>query len=192
MAVAAMLLPLGVGLLRDAGLGRGESNFGRALMIATAFGPLIGGIATPAGTAANLVAIAQLEAAGAASTCRSCAGWCYGVPASLLMIPFGVAAAAVALSAGDRSAAVQRRGRSAAAARARTAAVRPNAARCSIFRRRDRPLAARRRCSAAWTRRAHRAAGRGRGAGRRARAVPAGHPRADVEGGRSATSSGAG
>ena len=41
----------------------GESNFGRALMIATAFGPLIGGIATPAGTAANLVAIAQLQAA---------------------------------------------------------------------------------------------------------------------------------
>ena len=30
-------------------------------MIATAFGPLIGGIATPAGTAANLVAIAQLK-----------------------------------------------------------------------------------------------------------------------------------
>jgi len=55
MAVAAMLLPLGVGLLRDAGLQPGRSNFGRALMIATAFGPLIGGIATPAGTAANLV-----------------------------------------------------------------------------------------------------------------------------------------
>ena len=61
MAVAAMLLPLGVGLLRDAGLGRAQSNFGRALMIAAAFGPLIGGIATPAGTAANLVAIAQLK-----------------------------------------------------------------------------------------------------------------------------------
>ena len=57
MAVAAMLLPLGVGLLHDAGLPPGESNFGRSLMIATAFGPLIGGIATPAGTAANLVAI---------------------------------------------------------------------------------------------------------------------------------------
>ena len=34
---------------------------GGRIMIATAFGPLIGGIATPAGTAANLVAIAQLR-----------------------------------------------------------------------------------------------------------------------------------
>ena len=61
MAVADMLLPIGVGLLNDAGLRPRESNFGRALMIAAAFGPLIGGIATPAGTAANLVAIAQLK-----------------------------------------------------------------------------------------------------------------------------------
>ena len=61
MAVAAMLLPLAVGLLRDAELAPGRSQFGRALMIATAFGPLIGGIATPAGTAANLVAIAQIK-----------------------------------------------------------------------------------------------------------------------------------
>src|SRR5688572_12780214 len=61
VAVAAMLLPVGVGLLRDAGLRPGESQFGRALMIAVAFGPLIGGIATPAGTSANLVAMAQLK-----------------------------------------------------------------------------------------------------------------------------------
>src|SRR6267142_2359691 len=61
IAVAAMLLPLGIGLLQDAGLRPGQSNFGRALMIATAFGPLIGGIATPAGTAANLIAIGQLK-----------------------------------------------------------------------------------------------------------------------------------
>src|SRR5262249_57156260 len=64
IAVAAMLFPVGVGLLQDAGLRPAHSNFGRALMIATAFGPLIGGIATPAGTAANLVAIAQLKQLG--------------------------------------------------------------------------------------------------------------------------------
>jgi len=87
MAVAAMLLPLGVGLLRDAGLRPGESNFGRSLMIATAFGPLIGGIATPAGTAANLVAIAQLQQL--AHTEVSFLRWMLlGTPASLLMIPF--------------------------------------------------------------------------------------------------------
>src|SRR6187200_3569756 len=88
MAVAAMLLPLGVGLLRDAALPPGHSNFGRALMIATAFGPLIGGIATPAGTAANLVAISQLKQL--ANVDVSFTRWMlYGVPASTLMIPIG-------------------------------------------------------------------------------------------------------
>lgn len=87
MAVAAMLLPLGVGLLRDAGMEPGKSNFGRALMISCAFGPLIGGIATPAGTAANLVAIAQIKQLAGVNV--SFLQWmAYGLPASLLMIPF--------------------------------------------------------------------------------------------------------
>ena len=86
MAVAALLLPLGVGVLRDAGLKPRESNFGRALMIACAFGPLIGGIATPAGTGANLAAVGYLrELAGLEI---SFFRWmAYGVPAALLMIP---------------------------------------------------------------------------------------------------------
>ncbi len=86
MAAAAILLPVGVGLLRDVDMRPGESNFGRALMIATAFGPLIGGIATPAGTGANLVAIAQLRQL--ANVDISFTYWMsYGVPASLLMLP---------------------------------------------------------------------------------------------------------
>lgn len=87
MAVAAMLLPLGVGLLRDAGL-RPESgsNVGRAVMISTAFGALIGGIATPAGTAANIVAMAQMRQLAGIEI--SFTGWmAYGVPAALLMVP---------------------------------------------------------------------------------------------------------
>src|ERR1041384_909845 len=87
IAVAALLLPLGVGLLQDAGLRPGQSNFGRALMIATAFGPLIRGIATPAGTAANIVAVGQLKQLAGADV--SFWRWMtLGVPASLLMIPF--------------------------------------------------------------------------------------------------------
>jgi solute carrier family 13 (sodium-dependent dicarboxylate transporter), member 2/3/5 len=87
IAVAAMLLPLGMGLLRDAGLRPGQSNFGRALMISVAFGPLIGGIATPAGTAANLVAIAQLKQLAQVNV--SFVRWTvYGMPASLMMVPF--------------------------------------------------------------------------------------------------------
>ena len=56
-------------------------------MIATAFGPLIGGIATPAGTAANLVAIAQTQAARRTWRSRSRRWMLYGVPAAMLMVP---------------------------------------------------------------------------------------------------------
>jgi sodium-dependent dicarboxylate transporter 2/3/5 len=86
MAVAAMLLPIGLGILRDADAKPLQSNFGRTIMIAVAFGPLIGGIATPAGTAANLVAIAQLKQL--AHTDVSFARWMlYGPPACILMVP---------------------------------------------------------------------------------------------------------
>lgn len=86
MAVAAMLLPLAMGLLADSGCKPGQSNVGRAVMIATAFGPLIGGIATPAGTAANIVAIAQVKQLVGIEI--SFLQWmAYGVPAALLMVP---------------------------------------------------------------------------------------------------------
>ncbi len=63
-----------------------KSNFGRAIMIAAAFGPLIGGIATPAGNGANLVAIAQLDQLAQMEV--SFHLWmAYGVPAALFMIP---------------------------------------------------------------------------------------------------------
>jgi sodium-dependent dicarboxylate transporter 2/3/5 len=86
MAVAAMLLPVARGIATDANLARGHSNFGRALMIAVAFGRLIGGIATPAGAGANIVALAQLKQL--ANVDVSFTRWMLlGVPASLLMIP---------------------------------------------------------------------------------------------------------
>ena len=86
MAVAAMLLPIGIGILRDANVQPLRSNFGRVIMIAVAFGPLIGGIATPAGTGANLVAIAQLKQLAHVDV--SFGRWMlYGVPACALMVP---------------------------------------------------------------------------------------------------------
>src|SRR5688572_8184726 len=88
MACAAMMLPIALGIAKDAGLRPGHSNFGRALFIAVAFGPLIGGIATPAGTAANIVAIAQLREL--ADVNISFTQWMVlGFPASLLMVPVG-------------------------------------------------------------------------------------------------------
>ncbi len=88
MAVAAVMLPLGVGVLKDAGLQPLQSNYGRALMISCAYGPLIGGIGTPAGTAANLIALSYLEELAGVSI--SFGQWMLmGVPAAMLMIPAG-------------------------------------------------------------------------------------------------------
>lgn len=88
MAVAAIMFPLGVGLLKEAGLKPLQSNFGRALMISCAYGPLIGGISTPAGTGANPVAIRYLYQL--AQVDISFLTWMsLGLPATLMMIPIG-------------------------------------------------------------------------------------------------------
>ena len=88
MAVAAVMLPLGVGVLKDAGLQPLRSNYGRALMISCAYGPLIGRIGTPAGTAANLIALSYLEELAGVSI--SFGQWMLmGVRAAMLMIPAG-------------------------------------------------------------------------------------------------------
>jgi len=86
MAVAAILMPLGAGILRHAGIRRLESNFGRALMIACAWGPLIGGVATPAGCGPNPLTIGYLrDLAGINFTFGQ---WMLlGVPAMLMMLP---------------------------------------------------------------------------------------------------------
>ncbi len=84
-AVAAMLMPLGVAILREEGVKPKESNFGRALMIACAWGPIIGGIMAPSGAGPNPLAIGFLkEMAGIDLTF---VGWMtYGVPAGLLIL----------------------------------------------------------------------------------------------------------
>ena len=61
MAVAAILMPLGRAVLEENDRKPLKSNFGKALMIACAWGPLIGGIATPAGCGANPIAIQFLQ-----------------------------------------------------------------------------------------------------------------------------------
>ncbi len=88
MAVAAMLMPIGVSILRDANLKPLQSNFGRALMIACAWGPLIGGISTPAGCGPNPLTIGFLK--DLAGIDFSFLQWmALGYPAMILMIPFG-------------------------------------------------------------------------------------------------------
>ena len=86
MAVAAMLLPLGVGILKREKLSPGRSNFGKALMIACAWGPIIGGVATPAGCGPNPLAIGFLR--DLAGVNINFARWmAIGVPSAALMVP---------------------------------------------------------------------------------------------------------
>jgi len=88
MAVAAILMPLGAALLRKTGVKPLESNFGKALMISCAWGPLFGGIATPAGCGPNPLAIGFLREL--AKIDITFLQWmALGLPAALLMIPAG-------------------------------------------------------------------------------------------------------
>ena len=84
-AVAAMLMPLGVAILKEEGIKPLKSNFGKGLMIACAWGPIVGGIMAPSGAGPNPLAIGFLkEMAGVDLTFI---GWMvYGVPAGLLIL----------------------------------------------------------------------------------------------------------
>lgn len=86
MAVAAMLMPLARAILVEEGCEPKKSNFGKALMIAVAWGALIGGIATPAGTGSNPIALQFLS--NMAGIKLSFVDWMsYGVPSALLILP---------------------------------------------------------------------------------------------------------
>lgn len=86
MSVAAILLPMAITILKRAGHEPRESNFGRALMIAIAWGPAIGGITTPVGNGANIIALGYLrELAGIPINFVT---WMMvGVPAALMILP---------------------------------------------------------------------------------------------------------
>jgi sodium-dependent dicarboxylate transporter 2/3/5 len=86
MAVAAVLLPIGVSILKDAGVQPMKSNFGKALMISCAWGPLIGGVTTPAGCGPNPLTMGFLK--DMAGIDFSFTDWMIlGYPAAILMLP---------------------------------------------------------------------------------------------------------
>ena len=86
MAVAAIMLPIGVVILRDAAVQPMKSNFGKALMISCAWGPLIGGITTPAGCGPNPLTMGFLK--DLAGIDFSFTDWMLlGFPAAILMLP---------------------------------------------------------------------------------------------------------
>lgn len=88
MAVAAMLLPLGVGILQSAGCRPLQSNFGRALMIGIVWGALIGGTATPAGCGPNILAMEFVRKLAKMEV--TFPQWmAVGIPGALAMVPVG-------------------------------------------------------------------------------------------------------
>ncbi|MGM9521792.1 MAG: SLC13 family permease [Oscillospiraceae bacterium] len=85
MAVSAMLMPIAVAILEREGLKPMKSNFGKALLIACAWGPIVGGIATPAGSSPNPISIALLK--DMADTEITFIDWMkYGVPSAIILI----------------------------------------------------------------------------------------------------------
>ncbi len=88
MAVAAILMPLAVSILQNAGCKPLESNFGKALLISCAWGPLFGGIGTPAGCAPNPIAVAYLKSL--ANIDIGFVEWMLlGVPGVVVLVPLG-------------------------------------------------------------------------------------------------------
>ena len=85
MAAAAILMPLAVTILQEEKMEPMKSNFGKALMIACAWGPLIGGIGTPAGAGPNPLAIGFIS--DIAGIDISFTQWMiYGIPSVVLLI----------------------------------------------------------------------------------------------------------
>ena len=85
LSAAAVIIPLGLALLEANRVPKGRSNLGKAVMIACAWGPLIGAVATPAGSTSNVVAMGFLSELSAVDI--SFLQWMtVGLPAALLMI----------------------------------------------------------------------------------------------------------
>jgi len=87
MGVAAILLPIAKEILEDSDRKPMESNFGKALMISIAWGCGIGGMGTPVGNGANILAIGFLK--DMANLDITFIDWMkVGVPAIILLLPF--------------------------------------------------------------------------------------------------------
>jgi len=86
LAAAALMLPLALGLLQAEGETPGTSRFGRSLMMAVAWGPLIGACGTPAGSGSNPVVVRFM--AELAHFNIGFVDWmAFGVPVVIILVP---------------------------------------------------------------------------------------------------------
>lgn len=86
LAATSVLVAMAQAILTRGGFNNTRSNFGRALLLATSWGPLIGSIGTPAGAGANTLMIGYLKELAGVDV--SFAQWtALGLPVTLLLIP---------------------------------------------------------------------------------------------------------
>lgn len=64
MAAVGIMIPIGIAVLTTIGSVRGESNFGKAIMLGISWGSVFGGITTPSGVSSNIIAMKFLGNAG--------------------------------------------------------------------------------------------------------------------------------
>ena len=85
LSAAAIITPLGIALLEANQAPKGRSSLGKAVMIACAWGPLIGAVATPAGSTSNVLAMGFLRELAGVNI--SFVQWmAVALPAALMMI----------------------------------------------------------------------------------------------------------
>jgi len=86
MASSAIIMPLALAVLNEEGAKPGESKFGRALMLAVAWGALIGAVGTPAGSGSNPLVVKFMSSL--AHVDISFTQWMIlGVPIIFLLLP---------------------------------------------------------------------------------------------------------
>jgi sodium-dependent dicarboxylate transporter 2/3/5 len=89
-ATAAMMFPVGLGIVTQAGVKPGESNFGTAVMLGIAWAASIGGIGTIIGTPPNGIALGILNSTVGISAEEhiSFLDWLtFGIPCVVLFVP---------------------------------------------------------------------------------------------------------
>ncbi len=85
-ATAAMLLPLGVGIIMQSEGKTGTSNFGKAIMLGIAWAASIGGVGTIIGTPPNGICVSILSSSGIKQI--NFIDWMkFGVPYVIILIP---------------------------------------------------------------------------------------------------------
>ena len=110
-ATTAMMFPIGLSIVAHVTKGRQQDpatrRFAMAMMLITAFGASVGGMATPIGTPPNLIGLGMLERL--AGYKLSFAGWMtFGVPLAIMLFVFLVAHFARDRAAGRRARCVGR------------------------------------------------------------------------------------